>query len=87
MRSTLRLSSSDRTDFTRSSAVAAKIPIPSLQELTLALQHQLFNVSQFVRRKPNIARQLYGVQPEFRRVAFSINMDVGRLVWLVAVKV
>jgi hypothetical protein len=72
---------------TRSSAVSAKIPIPSLQELLLMLFYNCFNPTKFSGVKSKISRQPHGFQPEFCRESVTIHVHVGRLIRLVAVEI
>src|SRR5438105_675214 len=81
------LSSVKSTVTTRSSAVNAKMPIPSLQELVQMSCYQRLYSSEFDCAKPKIPGQCDRVELELRREIVSIYVDMRRFVWLMTVKI
>ena len=72
---------------TRSSAASAKIPIPSLQECRLMLNYEFLKPPQLMRREAAVPCESNRLQPKFGRQIVSVNMDVRRLIGLMAVEV
>src|SRR5271157_3725032 len=86
-RATLRESLVNFTSATRSSAVSAKMPMPGLQEFRFMFGDQFLNPPQFLGRKPKVPCEPERLQPEFGREIIPVDMDVRRLMRLVAVEI
>jgi hypothetical protein len=84
---TLKVSFVNFTAVTRSSAVSAKMPMPSLQQCRLMLTHQFLQPPQLPGWEAEVAREADRLQPEFGRQIVPINMDMGWFIGLMAVKV
>jgi hypothetical protein len=77
----------NRTSATRSSAASAKMPMPGLQKFLLMLRYQSTNSPQFLWRKPSVPGERNRLHPEFAREIVPVDVNVGWLLRLVAVKV
>jgi hypothetical protein len=63
------------------------MPMPSLQEFLLMFRYKSSNSPQFLWQKPYVPGDRNRLQPELSRKTVPINVYVGRLLRLVAVKV
>lgn len=83
-RSTLMVSSVMRTSLTRSPALGSEVAIPRLQEVPAVFQNQAFDPPKFFRREPQVVDHSNGIQPELRRQIVTVDVDVRRLLQVVA---
>src|SRR5438067_12872253 len=86
-RATLKVSFVNFTFVTRSSAVSAKMPMPSLQECRLMLNHQFLKPPQLLGWEAEVPRQADRLQPELGRQIVPIDMNMRRLIGFMAVEV
>jgi hypothetical protein len=84
---TLKVSFVNFTSVTRSSAVSAKMPMPSLQECCLMLNRQFLKPPQLLGREAEVPRETDRPQPELSRQIVPIDMDVRRLIRFMAVEI
>ena len=75
------------TSVTRSSAVSAKMPMPSLQKFRLMLNYQFLKPPQFLGRETKIPCEADRLQPKLGRQIVPVNMDMRRLIRFMAVEV
>src|SRR5260370_5655058 len=86
-RPTLKVSFVNLTAVTRSSAVSAKMPMPSLQQCHLMLNHHFLKPTQRLGREAKVPCEADRLQPELGRQIVLINVDMWRFVWLLVVAV
>jgi len=86
-RSTLSVSSVNRTSVTRSPALGAEVLTPCLQEAGCVFRDESLNAREFVRLEPEIVRQTHRLDPELRRRIVPINVDVRWFLGLMAEEV
>src|SRR6266540_606870 len=86
-RPTLKVSCVNFTSVTRSSAVSAKMPMPSLQECRLMLSDQFLKPPQLLGCEAEVPCEADRLQPELRRQIVPVNMDMRRLIGFMAVEV
>jgi hypothetical protein len=75
------------TPDTRSSAFNAKTPIPSLYESVLVLFHQGFYSTKLDGTKSKISGKRNWLEPELCGQFVSVDVNVSRLIGLVAIEI
>src|SRR5207245_9982789 len=83
-RSTIRTSSVNRTSLTRSPGRPSEVFIPSLQQSWLVFNDEPLDAAQLNRRESKVTRQRNRGQPELRCVIITVDVDVRRLVQVMA---
>ena len=61
--------------------------MPFLQQQSPIFFHQPLNTSEFCRSESEVQCERNRVQPELRRVVITVDVDVGRFVWFMAMEV
>src|ERR1019366_3808774 len=75
------------TSVTRSSAVSAKMPMPSLQKHRLMLTYQFIKPTQLLGREAEVPRETDRLQPKLCRQIIPIDVDVRWFIGFMAVEV
>src|SRR5205085_647059 len=83
-RSTLKLSSSVRTSFTRSPGLIPEVFMPCPQKLLLVIRNHSPDFTKLLCCEAQIACQRHRIEPEFRRFFVTVHVHMRRFAAIVA---